>query len=93
MLLGFLHSLTVHLVKRLHNERFAKPSWINEVMESHKITDAEIEKFVMIVKDVTLFSMYSKSGSFQAASAIQNIALLRADLILPSLLDRLVYCI
>lgn len=88
VLLAFLHSLTVHFVKRLHNERFAKYSWINEVQQSHKVTDLEIEKFILIVKDVTLFSMYSKSGSYQAASAIQNLALLRPDLILPELLDK-----
>ena len=62
-------------------------------MESSKITDMEIEKFVTILKDVTLFSMYSKSGSYQAASAIQNLAVLRADLVLPDLLDRYIYFI
>ena len=80
-------------MRRLNIERFKKKSWLTIVPDHVKITDAEIERFVNIVKDVTLLSVYSKSGSFQAASAMQNLSLLRADLILPSLLDRLVNCL
>ena len=58
------------------------------VPEHVRITDTEIEEFVMIVKDVALLAIFNKSGSHQAASVLQNLALLRADLVLPPLLDR-----
>lgn len=75
-------------MKRLNHERFHKPSWTTFVPEHVRINDEEIKRFVTIVKDVALLSVFSKTGSMQAASILQNLALLRADLVLPSLLDR-----
>ena len=88
MLLRFLNLLCDHLINRLHKERYHKDTWITTIPDHAKISDQEIERFVMIVKDVSLLSVYSKSGSYQAASCIQSLSLLRPDLVLPSLLER-----
>lgn len=53
-----------------------------------KITDDEIKRIVNILKDVSLLSVSSKTGSGRAAAVIQNLALLRADIILPPLYER-----
>jgi len=87
-LLGFLHAFSDHLIQRLHTERFKEQSWLSKIPENYKITDEEIERIVVMVKDIALISVFSKSGSVRAASAIQNLSLLRPDLILPSLIER-----
>lgn len=53
-----------------------------------KITDDELERIVNILKDVSLLSVSSKTGSGRAAAVIQNLALLRTDIILPPLYER-----
>ena len=73
---------------RLNHERYRKPSWTVDIPEGLKITDAEIERYVNVVKEVALLSVYSKQGSLQAALTLQNLALLRADLVIPQLLQR-----
>ena len=85
-----MYSLTEHLILRLNAERFAKPSWKNLMIPNEvKITDQEIERIVNILKDVALISIFSKVGGGRAVpSAIENLALLRADIILPPLIER-----
>ena len=53
-----------------------------------RLTNDEIERFVLIVKDVTFLSMYGQLDNTAAASIMQNLALLRSDLIIPPLLER-----
>ena len=89
VLLGFMNALTEKFVTRLNHERFHKPSWMVDIPEELRITDAEIERYVNIIKEVALLSVYSKQGSLQAALTLQNLALLRADLVIPQLLQRL----
>lgn len=75
-------------MRRLHSERHAKENWFTKTPDHVKITDNEIFRFANMLKDVALLSVYSKSGSLQAAAVMQNLALLRPDLVLPSLLER-----
>ncbi|XP_047137768.2 proteasome activator complex subunit 4A isoform X1 [Hydra vulgaris] len=90
VLLVLVHTLAQHFVQRLHIERYAKPNWQNQIRDEFKITDKDIERFVLMLKDICLLSMYSKSGSGSAAVTLQNLALLRADIVLPSVIDRTV---
>jgi len=83
-----LNGLTELFITRINRERFRKPSWFFDIPEEYKITDVEICRYVNIVKDVALLAMFSKSGSLQAAMTLQNLALLRADLVIPQLLQR-----
>ena len=83
-----MSSLTDKFVTRLNSERFHEESWLVDIPNESKITDAEIERYVNIIKEVALLSVYSKQGSLQAALTLQNLALLRADLVIPQLLQR-----
>ena len=56
--------------------------------ESARLKDSDIERFVMILKPVAMLAVYSKTGSFDAAASLQNLALIRPDLILPPLIER-----
>lgn len=87
-LLAFLNSIIDQFVRRLHSERHAKENWFTKTPDHVKITDNEIFIFANMLKDVALLSVYSKSGSLQAAAVMQNLALLRPDLVLSSLLER-----
>lgn len=83
-----MNALTDKFVARLNRERFAKQCWMVDIPEETRITDAEIEHYVNIIKEVALLSVYSKQGSIQAALTLQNLALLRPDLVIPQLLQR-----
>lgn len=83
-----MNALTDKFVARLNRERFDKQSWMVDIPEETRITDTEIERYVTIIKEVALLSVYSKQGSIQAALTLQNLALLRPDLVIPQLLQR-----
>ena len=87
-LLRFLCQLTENFIKRLHRERYRKPNWTSKTPEHAKLKDSEIERFVMILKPVAMLAMYSKSGSFDAAATLQNLSLLRPELVLAPLVER-----
>ncbi len=84
----FLCQLTENLVKRIHRERYRKPLWYSNIPESAKWTDAEIEQLVAIIKPVAMLSVFCKAGVSDAATAIQNLTLIKPEMILPDLLDR-----
>lgn len=90
-LLKFLCQLTENFVKRLHRERYRKPNWMSKTPENARLKDSDIERFVLILKPVAMLAVYSKTGSFDAAASLQNLALIRPDLILPPLIERYVY--
>ena len=59
--------------------------------EHARLKDSDVERFVVILKPVAMLAVYSKSGSFDAAASLQNLALIKPDLILPSLIERYVH--
>ncbi|KAJ8359770.1 hypothetical protein SKAU_G00162950 [Synaphobranchus kaupii] len=69
--------LPASVVRRLHRERFRKPTWLTPVPESHKLTEQDITDFVESMKQPVLLAMFSKTGSLDAAQALQNLALMR----------------
>jgi len=87
-LLKFLCQLTDNFIKRLHRERYRKPNWMPKPPEHARLKDSDVERFVVILKPVAMLAVYSKSGSFDAAASLQNLALIKPDLILPSLIER-----
>ena len=56
--------------------------------EHARLKDSDVERFVVILKPVAMLAVYSKTGSFDAAASLQNLALIRPDLILPPLIER-----
>ncbi|XP_078590168.1 proteasome activator complex subunit 4-like isoform X2 [Branchiostoma floridae x Branchiostoma japonicum] len=83
-----IYKLPSSVVKRLHRERYRKPSWDRLVPDAYKLTDTELEKVVEHMKPPVMLAIFSKTGSQDAAQALQNLALIRPDLILPPVLEK-----
>lgn len=87
-LMKLLQRLPASVVRRLHRERYRNPSWLPPVPESHWLSEQDITEFVSCMKQPVLLAMFSKTGSLEAAQALQNLALLRPELVIPPLLDK-----
>uniref|UniRef100_A0A2K5P667 Proteasome activator complex subunit 4 n=1 Tax=Cercocebus atys TaxID=9531 RepID=A0A2K5P667_CERAT len=87
-LMKLLQRLPNSIVRRLHRERYKKPSWLTPVPDSHKLTDQDVTDFVQCIIQPVLLAMFSKTGSLEAAQALQNLALMRPELVIPPVLER-----
>ncbi|CAN7938235.1 unnamed protein product [Ixodes hexagonus] len=84
-----LYKLPAELVRRLHRERYRAPSWETPVPPWQRLSDEDVTEFVECVRPVVLLSMFGKGGSSGAAMALQNLALLRPELVIPPVIERL----
>lgn len=87
-LMKLLQRLPASVVRRLHRERYRKPSWLTPIPESHKLTEDDITEFVKSMMQPVLLAMFSKTGSLDAAQALQNLALMRPELVIPPVLEK-----
>ncbi|KFO18474.1 Proteasome activator complex subunit 4 [Fukomys damarensis] len=87
-LMKLLQRLPNSVIRRLHRERYKKPSWLTPVPDSHKLTDQDVTDFVQCIIQPVLLAMFSKTGSLEAAQALQNLALMRPELVIPPVLER-----
>ncbi|KAL7856906.1 hypothetical protein SRHO_G00158050 [Serrasalmus rhombeus] len=87
-LMKLLQRLPASVVRRLHRERYKKPCWITPVPASHRLTDQDITDFVESMKQPVLLAVFSKTGSMDAAQALQNLALMRPELVIPPVLEK-----
>ncbi|KAG9484281.1 hypothetical protein GDO78_009934 [Eleutherodactylus coqui] len=87
-LMKLLQRLPCCVVRRLHRERYKKPSWLTPVPDSHKLSDQDVTDFVQSIMQPVLLAMFSKTGSLEAAQALQNLALMRPELVIPPVLER-----
>ncbi|KAB1266874.1 Proteasome activator complex subunit 4 [Camelus dromedarius] len=87
-LMKLLQRLPNSVVRRLHRERYKKPSWLTPVPDSHKLTDQDVTDFVQCIIQPVLLAMFSKTGSLEAAQALQNLALMRPEMVIPPVLER-----
>lgn len=87
-LMKLLQRLPASVVRRLHRERYKKPCWITPIPYSHRLTDDNITEFVESMKQPVLMAMFSKTGSMDAAQALQNLALMRPELVIPPVLEK-----
>ncbi|XP_015766712.1 PREDICTED: proteasome activator complex subunit 4-like [Acropora digitifera] len=85
----FLYNLPKEMIKRLHREKFPKKSWETPIPEEFKLTDDELTSFVECIKPAVMLAVFNKTGSFDAAGALQNLSLIKPDVVLPTLLDKL----
>ena len=72
-------------------ERF-REGWLPVPPDTALLTDTDVTQFVEGVKGVVYLAMFNKTGSNDAASALQHLAVLRPELVIPPLLDRYVSC-
>ncbi|XP_077865747.1 proteasome activator complex subunit 4-like [Saccoglossus kowalevskii] len=85
---GLLYKLPATFVRRIHRERYKKPSWIHTIPDSHKLSDKAITTFVNSIIPAVFPAIFSKIGHMEAATALQHIALLRPELVIPPLLEK-----
>lgn len=85
----FLYKLPACFISRVYRERYKKQTWTGTVPDSHKLTDNDITEFVQSMVPIVLISMFNHSGVSCAASAFKDLALLRPELVIPPLLERL----
>lgn len=84
-----LRRLAHSFVRRVHFERYAKPSWQLNTPQSHRLTDAHIERFVLLMRPCTEHAIFSTVlNSMDVRLALNDLASLRADLIVPGVLTR-----
>uniref|UniRef100_A0A3B4UZE2 Proteasome activator Blm10 middle HEAT repeats region domain-containing protein n=1 Tax=Seriola dumerili TaxID=41447 RepID=A0A3B4UZE2_SERDU len=88
-LMRLLQRLPASVVRRVHRERHAAPSWITVVPECQRLTDADLQEFTRSLIGAALLAMFSKTGSTDAAYALQNLALLTPELAIPPVLGRM----
>ncbi|KAL8607379.1 hypothetical protein ACOMHN_024404 [Nucella lapillus] len=84
---SFLQTLPFLVVKRLHRERYRKPSWVTPIPDSHKLGEEEITQFVETLKPEVFTAMFGRWVSQD--TAIRNLAALRAEIIVPPLLEKM----
>ncbi|KAK5647619.1 hypothetical protein RI129_002511 [Pyrocoelia pectoralis] len=84
-----LKKLALYFVQRVHCERFKKPTWEFQISDEFKLTDADIERFVNIMKPCLEQAMFSGHSSQEVAFAMQYLAALRPDIIVPIVLEKL----
>uniref|UniRef100_A0A3Q3GH33 Proteasome activator Blm10 mid region domain-containing protein n=1 Tax=Labrus bergylta TaxID=56723 RepID=A0A3Q3GH33_9LABR len=88
-LMRLLQRLPASVVRRVHRERNADPSWITLVPESQRLTDEDLQDFTRSLIGAALLAMFSKTGSTDAAYALQNLALLTPELVIPPVLEKM----
>ncbi|XP_060063003.1 proteasome activator complex subunit 4-like [Ylistrum balloti] len=86
---GLLMTFPRLFVKRIHRERYQKPSWENQVPDSHKLSEDDITRFVESMKPVVFVSMFSKYGSHDSAIALRHLSNMRPEIIIPTLLEKM----
>ncbi|XP_042364278.1 proteasome activator complex subunit 4B [Plectropomus leopardus] len=87
-LMRLLQRLPASVVRRVHRERHAAPSWITLVPECQRLTDEDLQEFTRSLSGAALLAMFSKSGSTDAAYTLQNLALLTPELAIPPVLEK-----
>ncbi|KAK5608897.1 Proteasome activator complex subunit 4B [Crenichthys baileyi] len=87
-LMRLLQRLPASVVRRVHRERYAGPSWITVVPDCQRLTDADLQEFTRSLTSAALLAMFSKTGSTDAAYALQNLALLTPELVIPPVLEK-----
>ena len=87
-LLKFMSKLTQMFVKRVSQERYETDHWDHVTPESHFLNDKDITEFVKSVNPIVLLAMFSKIGPSEASQALQKLASLRPELVIPPLLER-----
>lgn len=85
----FLNKLTLFFIRRLHRERYKKPSWEVEIAEHKKLTEEDITAFVNCVLPAAQLAMFSPLGAHDAGLVFHRLSLVRPQIVIPPLLDQL----
>ena len=86
-LMRLMIKLAQNVVKRTFRERGHR-HWCRPIPDSHKLTNEEVTEFVESMKPIVFLAMFSKVGSHHSSIAINQLALLRPEIIIPPLLEK-----
>ncbi|KAL3286253.1 hypothetical protein HHI36_000763 [Cryptolaemus montrouzieri] len=84
-----INKLSFYFVGRVYFERYRPKSWEKEVPEDFKLSDADIDRFVVILKPCLELAMFSRRISSDVNYTFQHLASLRPHLIIPMTLEKL----
>lgn len=71
-----------------YRERHAEPTWETPIPEKYKLTDSHVDAFVKSMLPVTMASMFNKLCANHASQALQYLATMRPNLVIPYILDK-----
>ena len=71
------------------SERFSKPDWRPQIPAGSCLTENDIDKFLDCMLPSLQQAMFAKAHFVTAAVAMQNLALLRPERVLPDLIEKL----
>jgi len=78
--------MLIYVCVYCHRERQLK-TWVPPVPLHSQLTDDDITEFVRTTSAVASLAVFNKSGSQDSAVALQSLAMLRPEIIIPPLLD------
>ncbi|KYQ53699.1 Proteasome activator complex subunit 4 [Trachymyrmex zeteki] len=84
-----LVKLPYHFIIRLHVERYTKPTWETPIPDNYKLTDSDIDSFVKSILPVAMTAMFNKVCVNDACQALQHLATMRPNLVIPDMLERM----
>ncbi|KAG7204017.1 hypothetical protein KM043_001879 [Ampulex compressa] len=84
-----LVKLSHHFNQRLQRERYKKPSWETRTPDNYKLTDDDIDAFVKAMAPVVMTAMFNKARLQDVSEALQCLASMRPNLVIPDILDRM----
>ena len=76
-------------IKRVHREKYKKPRWGFVPAKENMLSDADITEFVTSLKPIVFHAMWSRWGFLDAGASLSDLATLRPEVILPTLVERL----
>ncbi|CAF3716099.1 unnamed protein product [Rotaria sp. Silwood1] len=88
-LIELILQLTEQFVERVRLERKIRPHWNFKPHESYRLTEQNITNFVNCIKDYVFMSICNQDYIEDAAKACQYLSILRPELIIPPIMDRL----
>lgn len=84
-----LKKLSYYFVQRIHFERHRKSAWETQIPENFKLKEDDITRFVNILKPCIEQAVFSRQGVQHVRLAMQYLASLRPEIIVPVALDKL----
>ncbi|CAF3512541.1 unnamed protein product, partial [Rotaria sordida] len=88
-LVSFLSKLAQAFVDRVHLERKANPVWYFTPPDSYRLTEQNITDFVNCIKECAFIAIFTKVHLKEAAKACQYLSMLRPELIVPPVVEKL----
>uniref|UniRef100_A0A6P7GVF6 Proteasome activator complex subunit 4B-like n=1 Tax=Diabrotica virgifera virgifera TaxID=50390 RepID=A0A6P7GVF6_DIAVI len=84
-----LRTLSFYMIQRVHCERYKTPSWEFHVPDHFKLTDADLDRFVNIMKPCIEQALYNRIGLQDTSLTLQYLSCLRPNIIIPMTLEKL----